>query len=167
MANAKQTTESQKPKFPSEIVDLPSKGYFYPEDNPLSQGQVEVKYKYDYGKRKFEETTGEIRVNEHYLQNKYFTTGSYQQKIDGTIATDINYYGLKTENNEIDHINTFLIYESKYIRDYNTALNLAQHLLAWRCNQHNLLEVTLPLSYYYLELGDLVEFDEMILNKKL
>tara|TARA_R100001594_G_scaffold62204_1_gene96493 strand:+ start:8071 stop:11151 length:3081 start_codon:yes stop_codon:yes gene_type:complete len=129
--------------------------------------QVEVKYKYDYGKRKFEETTGEIRVNEHYLQNKYFTTGSYQQKIDGTIATDINYYGLKTENNEIDHINTFLIYESKYIRDYNTALNLAQHLLAWRCNQHNLLEVTLPLSYYYLELGDLVEFDEMILNKKL
>ena len=31
-------------KFPTEVVDLPSKGYFYPEDNPLSSGQIEIKY---------------------------------------------------------------------------------------------------------------------------
>jgi hypothetical protein len=31
-------------KFPTEVVDLPSKGYFYPEDNPLSSGQVEMRY---------------------------------------------------------------------------------------------------------------------------
>ena len=31
-------------KFPTEVVDLPSKGYFYPEDNPLSTGQVEMRY---------------------------------------------------------------------------------------------------------------------------
>jgi len=36
--------EETKPKFPTEIVDLPSKGYFYPSDNPLSSGQVEIKY---------------------------------------------------------------------------------------------------------------------------
>ena len=30
--------------FPTEIVDLPSKGYFYPETNPLSSGKVELKY---------------------------------------------------------------------------------------------------------------------------
>jgi len=31
-------------KFPTEIIELPSKGHFYPEDNPLSSGKVEMKY---------------------------------------------------------------------------------------------------------------------------
>jgi len=31
-------------KFPTEIVDLPSQGYFYPEDNPLSSGKIELRY---------------------------------------------------------------------------------------------------------------------------
>jgi hypothetical protein len=29
---------------PTETVELPSKGYFYPPDNPLATGQVEMKY---------------------------------------------------------------------------------------------------------------------------
>ena len=31
-------------KFPSEIIDLPSQGLLYPEDNPLSSGKAEIKY---------------------------------------------------------------------------------------------------------------------------
>ena len=31
-------------KFPTEVVDLPSKGYFYPQGHPLSSGKVEIKY---------------------------------------------------------------------------------------------------------------------------
>tara|TARA_B100000780_G_scaffold235149_1_gene175685 strand:- start:2100 stop:2828 length:729 start_codon:yes stop_codon:yes gene_type:complete len=31
-------------KFPTEMVDLPSKGIVYPKDNPLSSGQIEIKY---------------------------------------------------------------------------------------------------------------------------
>ena len=31
-------------KFPTEIVELPSKGLLYPKDNPLHQGQLEMKY---------------------------------------------------------------------------------------------------------------------------
>ena len=31
-------------KFPTEMVDLPSKGYFYADGHPLSKGKVEVKY---------------------------------------------------------------------------------------------------------------------------
>ena len=34
----------EKRQFPTEVIDLPSKGYFYPKDNPLSSGQVEIKY---------------------------------------------------------------------------------------------------------------------------
>ena len=33
-----------KPKFPTEIVELPSNGLLYPKDNPLSSGQIEMKY---------------------------------------------------------------------------------------------------------------------------
>ena len=39
----KQVTE-QKFKFPTETVDLPSKGLLYPKDNPLSSGKIEMKY---------------------------------------------------------------------------------------------------------------------------
>lgn len=37
---------SQSPKydFPTEVIDLPSKGLVYPKDHPLSKGTVEIKY---------------------------------------------------------------------------------------------------------------------------
>ena len=31
-------------KFPTEVISLPSKGYFYSEDSPLSSGEIEIKY---------------------------------------------------------------------------------------------------------------------------
>ena len=31
-------------KFPTETVDLPSKGFVYPKEHPLSSGKVEIKY---------------------------------------------------------------------------------------------------------------------------
>jgi|TARA_Y100000034_G_scaffold134355_1_gene202542 hypothetical protein len=34
----------EKRQFPTEEIDLPSKGYFYPKDNPLASGKVEIKY---------------------------------------------------------------------------------------------------------------------------
>ena len=37
-------SDEQKFKFPTEMIDLPSKGLLYPEDHPLASGQVEMKY---------------------------------------------------------------------------------------------------------------------------
>ena len=31
-------------EFPTEVIELPSKGKVYPESNPLSKGRVEIKY---------------------------------------------------------------------------------------------------------------------------
>ena len=31
-------------KFPTEIIDLPSKGLLYPEEHPLRTGKIEMKY---------------------------------------------------------------------------------------------------------------------------
>jgi len=35
---------AEKQKFPTEVVDLPSKGKFYSSDSPLSSGKIEIKY---------------------------------------------------------------------------------------------------------------------------
>ena len=36
--------EENKFKFPTEMVELPSKGLIYPEDHPLVSGKIEMKY---------------------------------------------------------------------------------------------------------------------------
>jgi len=38
-----QVTTTQSP-YPSEVIDLPSKGVFYPEGSPLRSGQIDIKY---------------------------------------------------------------------------------------------------------------------------
>ena len=39
-----ETKEVRDYKFPTEVIDLPSKGLIYEKDNPLSTGKVEMKY---------------------------------------------------------------------------------------------------------------------------
>lgn len=36
--------EQQKYDFPTEVLDLPSKGLVYPKDHPLAKGTIEIKY---------------------------------------------------------------------------------------------------------------------------
>ena len=35
---------AEQQKFPTEVIDIPSGGKLYPEDNPLSSGKVEIRY---------------------------------------------------------------------------------------------------------------------------
>ena len=48
-------------KMPTEVVELPSKGLIYPEDNPLSSGTVEMKY--------MTAKEEDILTNQAYIQN--------------------------------------------------------------------------------------------------
>ena len=73
----KQVTE-QKFKFPTETVDLPSKGLIYPKDNPLSSGKVEMKY--------MTAKEEDILTNQNYISN-----GTVLDKlIESLIISDIN-----------------------------------------------------------------------------
>jgi hypothetical protein len=36
-------TQKQESSFPTEVINLPTKGWFYPESSPLSSGQLELK----------------------------------------------------------------------------------------------------------------------------
>ena len=48
-------------KFPTETIELPSKGLIYPEDNPLSSGTIEMKY--------MTAKEEDILSNQSYIQN--------------------------------------------------------------------------------------------------
>ena len=51
----------QEFKIPTEIVELPSKGLIYPKDNPLSSGQIEMKY--------MTAKEEDILANQNYIAN--------------------------------------------------------------------------------------------------
>jgi hypothetical protein len=53
--------EENKFKFPTEIVELPSKGLVYPQENPLSSGKIEMKY--------MTAKEEDILTNQSYIQN--------------------------------------------------------------------------------------------------
>lgn len=36
--------KTEQPRFPSVAITLPSKGFYYPVDSPLSSGQIEIRY---------------------------------------------------------------------------------------------------------------------------
>jgi len=76
-------TES-KFKFPTEVVELPSKGLIYPKDNPLSSGKIEMKYM--------------TAKEEDILTNtNYITKGIVLDKLlESLIVSKINYNDLIT-----------------------------------------------------------------------
>ena len=76
-------TES-KFKFPTEIVELPSKGLIYPKDNPLSSGKVEMKY--------MTAKEEDILTNQNYIAK-----GTVLDKLlESLLVSKINYNDLIT-----------------------------------------------------------------------
>ena len=69
-------------KLPTELVSLPSKGLFYSKDNPLSSGQVEIKY--------MTAKEEDILTNANYIND-----GTVLDKLmKSLIVSDINYNDL-------------------------------------------------------------------------
>jgi hypothetical protein len=66
-------------KFPTETIELPSKGLIYPEDNPLSSGTIEMKYM--------------TAKEEDILSNQsYITNGTVLDKLlKALIVSKVNY----------------------------------------------------------------------------
>lgn len=69
-------------KFPTEKVELPSKGLIYPEDNPLSSGEIEMKY--------MTAKEEDILTNQNYIKD-----GTVLDRLfKSLIVTKINYEDL-------------------------------------------------------------------------
>ena len=71
-------------KFPTETVELPSKGLIYPKDNPLSSGKIEMKY--------MTAKEEDILTNANYLQKGIVL----DKLLESLIVSKINYSDLIT-----------------------------------------------------------------------
>ena len=72
----------QKQKFPTEMVELPSKGLLYPKDSALAEGKIEMKY--------MTAREEDILTNQNYIQQ-----GTVIDKLlQSLIVTPINYADL-------------------------------------------------------------------------
>ena len=97
----------QEQKFPTEMVDLPSKGLLYPKDSPLSSGQIEMKY--------MTAKEEDILTNQNYIQQ-----GTVIDKLlKALIVTPINYGDLLTgDKNAILIASRVLGYGKDYEFEY-------------------------------------------------
>ena len=104
-----QVTEN-KFKFPTEVVELPSKGLIYPKDNPLSSGKVEMKY--------MTAKEEDILTNQNYIQKGVVL----DKLIESLIVSKINYNDLVTgDKNALLIASRVLGYGKDYtFRAYNS-----------------------------------------------
>ena len=113
---------------------------------------IKTQVKIIYGK---DNITGDYLKSTNYITaSQYFDTEENQYLN--------NYYGL-----EEDHRTSTLDFEAEYIQQEETAILLRNFLLSWYANQHNIINIDLPLQYIKYEVGDIVEFDGLINNLKL
>ena len=106
-------------KFATEIVELPSKGLLYPEDNPLSSGKIELKY--------MTAKEEDILTNQSYISNGTVLDKLLQSLIvDKSIKYDDILVG---DKNAILIASRVLGYGPEYSFEYNGEtheVNLAQ-----------------------------------------
>lgn len=71
-------------KFPTEVIDLPSKGLLYPKDSPLASGKLEMKY--------MTAKEEDILTNQNYIQRGIVI----DKLLQSLIVSDIDYTQLVT-----------------------------------------------------------------------
>lgn len=100
--------EENKYKFPTEIVELPSKGLLYSEDNPLSSGKIEMKY--------MTAKEEDILTNQNYIRQ-----GTVIDKLlQSMIVSKINYDDLLVADKDAIMISARILgYGKDYAFTYN------------------------------------------------
>ena len=134
-------------KFPTETIELPSKGLIYPEDNPLSSGKIEMKYM--------------TAKEEDILSNQsYITNGTVLDKLlKALIVSKVNYGDLIVgDKNAIMVAARVLGYGKDYdfqLKGENVSIDL------------NEFSFTLPNSGTMLSYKLLTHKDEMSIEAEL
>ena len=101
--------ENEQPKFPTEVIELPSKGKLYPKESPLAKGEIEVKY--------MTAKEEDILTNQNYIQK-----GIVIDKLLQSLIVDKNIkYGslIAGDKNAILVAARVLGYGSEYEFEYN------------------------------------------------
>ncbi|QDP55597.1 MAG: hypothetical protein Tp152DCM223801_13 [Prokaryotic dsDNA virus sp.] len=139
------------------------------QDNEVIQIKAKDINKISYQKTKIEDVYKDLVVKYDYdvysdsyrkqfprdnsIDEEYTTAEYYCEEIFGT-EYDNDYY--KLDDNNKKEI------ELKYVGDFITASLLHAKHLAFNMNQKLILKFDLPISYIYLEVGDVLSFDSLV-----
>ena len=151
-------------KIPTETIDLPSKGIFYPKDSELSKGVIEMKY--------MTAREEDILTNQSYIKN-----GTVLDKLmKSLIVSPINYNDLLIgDKNAIMVAARVLGYGKDYTFDYlgeeytvdlSTLENKPLAPIVEQCDK-NEFEYTLPHSGNHVTFRFLTHKDEQDITREL
>jgi hypothetical protein len=126
-----EVVEKKKYDFPTEVVELPSKGLLYPKDNPLSSGKIEMKY--------MTAKEEDILTNQNYIKQ-----GIVLDKLmQSLIVSKINYNDLVVgDKNAIMVASRILGYGKDYTFEYGgqeVTVDLSEIEPKW-INEEHLVE---------------------------
>jgi len=151
-------------KFPTEMVELPSKGLIYPEDSPLSKGKIEMKY--------MTAREEDILTNQAYIKQ-----GTVLDKmLQSLIITNINYDDLIVgDKNALFIAARILGYGGNYTFDYDgqshtadlSTLNNKEFDESLITKGINEFHFTLPYSETKITFKILTSADEKKIEKEL
>jgi hypothetical protein len=156
--------EEQKFKFPTEMVDLPSKGLIYPEDSPLSKGKIEMKY--------MTAREEDILTNQAYIKQGVVL----DKMLQSLIITKINYEDLIVgDKNALFIAARVLGYGGNYTFEYDgesqtvdlSTLNNKEFDESLITKGVNEFHFTLPYSETKITFKILTSADEKKIEKEL
>ena len=101
-------------KFPTEIIELPSKGLLYPKDNPLSSGKIEMKY--------MTAAEEDILTNQSYIQKGVVL----DKLLQSLIVSKINYDDLIVGDKNAIMVAARVL---GYGKDYSFTYNGEEHTI--------------------------------------
>jgi len=156
--------QETKFKFPTEVIELPSKGLLYPEENPLSAGKIEMKY--------MTAKEEDILTNQSYIQN-----GTVLDKLlKALIVTKVNYDDIVIgDKNALMVASRILGYGADYTFKYANKTytidlskienkNFDESLITPYKNE---FQFTLPTSNIQITFKILTHSDELKINQEL
>jgi len=149
-------SDEQKFKFPTEIVELPSKGLLYPKENPLSSGKIEMKY--------MTAKEEDILTNQNYIKN-----GTVLDKLmQSLIVSKVDYNDIIVgDKNAIMVASRILGYGKDYSFEYEgqeVTVDLSEIEPKWIKNEHLVEPHTNEFKYTLPHSGTEITFK--ILNNK-
>tara|TARA_Y100000593_G_scaffold44484_2_gene84900 strand:+ start:559 stop:5577 length:5019 start_codon:yes stop_codon:yes gene_type:complete len=109
--------------------------------------------KYNYEKSPINKVVNKltIRYKKNYKDNSFTYSMSPVTAKNLLYDYDMSLYGERSKEIELN-----------FIREGSTAARFALFYLLNNCNQHLIINMSLPLKYLHLELGDLIKFEELL-----
>ena len=113
--------------------------------------RLTVKYKKNYANNDYQWQLNTVDANQIFNGEQLEGIEGADEDIATSTIYDMDYYGIREKTLKLD-----------FIREGSTAARFAYYYLANYCNQHLIIKMDLPIKYIHLEIGDIINFDELL-----